>query len=191
MLNKSLAFFDGGQAVELQTPIFMLPKAKRRGRRAISTIYFPNGERIPSRDELIAYIVNHVLYQIDESVDGPIFCKHVIKCNRERNRDSMYHIVMGAHQWSGVWEVVGNRRMFDVRALYLPGDDAWVPQVVLSPGNYIGVDNFNGFEMSSKDLRREMIQHGFVTAEEYDHFANPRASVRYDAIARATRGIWM
>ncbi len=191
MLNKSLAFFDGGQAVELPTPIFMRPKAKRRGRRAGSDAYFPNGDRVPSRDEIIRFIVNHVLYQIDDTLEGPIFCKHVIKCNRERNRDSMYHIVMGAHQWSGVWEVVGNRRMFDVRALYLPTDNVWVPQVVLSPGNYIGVDNFNGFEMGPQQLRREMIQRGFVTADEYDHFANPSAVVRHQAITRATRGIWM
>ncbi|MCL4522185.1 MAG: hypothetical protein M1415_11540 [Firmicutes bacterium] len=191
MLNKSLAFFDGGQTVELATPIFVVPQSKRRGRRPGSDSYFPNGERIPSRAELIAYIMTHVLYQIDDTLEGPIFCKHVIKCNQERNRDSMYHIVMGAHQWSGVWEVVGNRRMFDVRALYLPSDDVWVPQVVLSPGNYIGVDNCNGFELGSKELRREMIQRGLVTPEEYDQFANPSAVVRHRAISRATRGIWM
>ena len=191
MLSKSLAFFDGGQSVELPTPIFMMPKSRRRGRRPGSDVYFPNGERIPSREELIAFIVQNVLYQIDDTLEGPIFCKHVIKCNRERNRDSMYHIVMGAHQWSGVWEVVGNRRMFDVRALYLPADDAWVPQVVLSPGNYIGVDNLNGFELGPKELRREMIRRGFVSPDAYDRFANPSSVVRHQAIAMATRGIWM
>jgi hypothetical protein len=191
MLNKSLAFFDGGQTVELSTPIFMLPKSRRRGRRPGSEGYFPNEQKIPSREDLISFIVTHVLYQIDETLEGPIFCKHVIKCNRERNRDSMYHIVLGAHQWCGVWEVIGNRRMFDVRALYLAEEDVWVPQVVLSPGNYIGVDNFNGFELGSQELRREMIQRGFVTAEEYDQFASPSAAVRYRAIPFATRGIWM
>lgn len=191
MLNKSLAMFAGGQTVELPSPIFSAPKARRRGRRTGKDLYFPNGQRIPTRDELIAFIVGHVLYQIDDTLGGPIFCKHVIKHNKDRNRDSMFHIVMGAHEWSGVWEVVGNRRMFDVRAVYLPEDQAWVPQVILSPGNYIGVDNLNGIEIGREALRRALIARGFVTAEEYDTYAHPSQPARYEAIARATRGIWM
>ncbi len=190
MLTKSLAIFDRGQTVELPSPIFVMPKPKR-GRQTHSELRFPNGDPIPTRATLIAYILQNVLYQIDETVEGPIFCKHLIKCNRERNRQSMYHVVMGAHQWTGVWEVTGNRRMFDVRAVWLPDDEAWVPQIMLSPGNYIGVSRFNGFEMTFKELRRAMIKHEFVTAEEFDCYASQNRTMRYQAITRATRGIWM
>ncbi|PSR33687.1 MAG: hypothetical protein C7B46_08755 [Sulfobacillus benefaciens] len=191
MSTKTLAFFEGGQVIEMATPIFGWPKSRRRGRRSETDRCFPNGMLKPTRDELIHFILNNVLYQVDPSLGGPIFCKHIIKPNRERNRDSMYHVVLGPHPWSGVWEVVGNRRMFDIQALFLHSANTWVPQIVLSPGNYIGVDNLNGIELDPIRLRREMICREFVSAAEYDHYANPSLSVRYTAIKSAVPGIWM
>lgn len=191
MSTKTLAFFEGGQVIEMATPIFGWPKSRRRGRRSETDRCFPNGMLKPTRDELIHFILNNVLYQVDPSLGGPIFCKHIIKPNRERNRDSMYHVVLGPHPWSGVWEVVGNRRMFDIQALFLHSANTWVPQIVLSPGNYIGVDNLNGIELDPIRLRREMIRRDFVSAAEYDHYANPSLSVRYTAIKSAVPGIWM
>lgn len=191
MLNKSLAFFQDGQVIEMSTPIFGHPKAKRRGRRSEMERYFPNGMTKPSRDELIQFILSHILYQIDMALGGPIFCKHIVKSNRERNRDSMYHIVLGPHLWTGVWEVVGNRRMFDIRAEFLPGEGTWVPQIQLSPGNYIGIDNLNGIELEPAKLRRELIRREFVTPDEYDCFASADPVVRLRAISNAVRGIWL
>jgi hypothetical protein len=191
MSTKTLAFFEGGQVIEMATPIFGWPKSRRRGRRSETDRCFPNGMLKPTRDELIHFILNNVLYQVDASLGGPIFCKHIIKPNRERNRDSMYHVVLGPHPWSGVWEVVGNRRMFDIQALFLHSANTWVPQIVLSPGNYIGVDNLNGIELDPIRLRREMIRREFVSGAEYDHYANPSLSVRYTAIKSAVPWIWM
>lgn len=191
MSAKSLAFFGNGQVVEMSTPIFGWPQTRRRGRRSETERCFPNGIEKPSRDDLIQFILHNVLYQIDSSLGGPIFCKHLEKPNRERNRDSMYHVVLGDHSWTGVWEVVGNRRMFDIRAVYMPKENTWVPQIVLSPGNYIGVDNLNGIEMGPEKLRREMIRRGFVTPEEYDCFAGASLPARYRAISCAKRGIWL
>ena len=125
MSSKSLAFFQDGQAVEMSAPIFSHPRNKRRGRRSESDRYFPNGMIKPTRDELLQFILTHVLYQVDATVGGPIFCKHIMKPNRERNRESMYHVVLGPYTWTGVWEVIGNRRMFDIRAEYR----AWVTKV--------------------------------------------------------------
>lgn len=189
-MSKSLAFFEGHR-VELSSPIFTRPKAKRRGRRSDLERYFPNGMLKPTRAELIQFILTHILYQIDTTVGGPIFCKHVVKSNRERNRDSMYHVVLGPHPWTGVWEVVGNRRMFDIRAEYISSQGIWVPQIQVSPGNYLGVGDLNGIELDPVRLRREMVRRGFVTAEEYDRFASPSEVVRYRAIADAVPGIWM
>lgn len=191
MSSKSLAFFEDGQAVEMSTPIFGHPKSKRRGRRSDSDRYFPNGLQKPSREELIHYILSHVLYQVDATIGGPIFCKHIVKPNRERNRESMYHVVLGPHPWTGVWEVIGNRRMFDIRAEFLLSEDGWVPQIQLSPGNYIGVDNLNGIELDPTRLRREMIRRGFVMAEEFDRYTGSAPEERYRAIPYATKGIWM
>ena len=191
MVNKTLAFFQNGQVVPLTTPIFGGPLTKRRGRRREQDRYFPNGTLIPSREELIQYILNHILYQIDPVLGEPIFCKHIIKPNRERNRESMYHIILGPSSWTGVWEVIGNRRMFDIHAEYVVSEQSWLPQITVSRGNFIGVGNLNGIELDPMDLRREVIHRQFVTAEEYDWFANPCASVRGMAIARAQRGIWM
>lgn len=188
---KSLAFFDGGQTIELASPIFERAKPRRRGRRLRRDCFLPNGQPVPTRDELILYILNHVLYQIDPSLGGPMFCKHVIKHNHDRNRDSMYHIVLGCHQWSGVWEIIGNRRMFDVRPFYLPSEQDWIPQIVLSPGNYIGVGNLNGIELNPRTLRRELILRGFVSPEEYDRYTDTSLAGRRQAIREAVRGIWM
>jgi len=190
MSTKSLAFFQDGQVIEMSSPIFAPPRARRRGRRSDSDRYFPNGMMKPTREELLEYILSHVLYQVDATVGGPIFCKHIMKPNRERNRESMYHVVLGPHAWTGVWEVVGNRRMFDIRAEFLPRENTWVPQIQLSPGNYIGVDNLNGIELDPVRLRREMIRRGFATPEEYDRFTGGLAN-RYRAISHAVRGIWM
>ncbi|MHB1955173.1 MAG: hypothetical protein ACYCOU_15680 [Sulfobacillus sp.] len=191
MSTKTLAFFEDGQVIEMSTPIFGWPKTKRRGRRSETDRCFPNGVLKPTRDELIQFILNNVLYQVDPSLGGPIFCKHIIKPNRERNRDSMYHVVLGPHPWSGVWEVVGNRRMFDIQAHFLHGANTWVPQIVLSPGNYIGVDNLNGIELDPIRLRREILRRKFASAEEFDYYASPSLAVRYSAIKTAVRGIWM
>lgn len=190
MSSKSLAFFQDGQAVEMSSPIFTRPRSKRRGRRSESDRYFPNGMMKPTRDELLQFILSHVLYQVDATVGGPIFCKHIMKPNRERNRESMYHVVLGPHTWTGVWEVVGNRRMFDIRAEYLANESTWVPQIQLSPGNYIGVDNLNGIELDPIRLRREMIRRGFASPEEFDRFSGGLTN-RYRAIPFAERGIWM
>lgn len=191
LVNKTLAFFQNGQVVPLTTPIFQGPKTRRRGRRREQDRYFPSGELIPTREELIQYILNHVLYQIDPVLGEPIFCKHIIKPNRERNRESMYHVVLGPPSWTGVWEVIGNRRMFDIHAEYVPEERTWLPQITVSPGNFIGVDNLNGIELDPVCLRREIIRRKFVTADEYDWFASPYASIRRMAIAKAQRGIWM
>ncbi len=191
LVNKSLAFFDNGQAVPMTTPIFQSPRSRPRGRRRDSDRYFPSGEMIPSREELIQYILNHVLYQVDPVLGGPVFCKHIIKPNRERNRESMYHVVLGPAPWTGVWEVIGNRRMFDIHAEYVPDDGAWLPQITVSPGNFIGVGKLNGIEMDPARLRREIIRRGFATPEEYEWFASPYLAMRRLAIARAQRGIWM
>ncbi|MCY0880549.1 MAG: hypothetical protein OWS74_01000, partial [Firmicutes bacterium] len=131
MVNKSLVFFDEGLAVEVAQPIFSRP-IHRRGRRPDRERFFPNGQLKPARTELIQYILDNVLYQVDPDLDGPIFCKHVIKCNRERNRESMYHIVLGAYPWIGVWEVVGNQRMFHIEARYIEAESRWIPQISLS-----------------------------------------------------------
>lgn len=188
-MSKSLAFFQG-QSLEVSSSIFRSPQPKRRGRRSEMDRYFPNGLLKPTREELIAYILAHVLYQIDHTVGGPIFCKHVVKPNLERNRDSMYHVVLGPHLWTGVWEVVGNRRMFDIRPIYFPEKGSWVPQIQVSPGNYIGVDNLNGIELEPKTLRRQIIERGFVTVEEYDRYAGGPLK-NSQAIRTAVPGIWM
>ncbi|MCY0886109.1 MAG: hypothetical protein OWV35_09550 [Firmicutes bacterium] len=190
MLSKSLAFFEGA-TVEVSVPIFSQPEARKRGRRTRQDALLPDGTPRPSRRELLAYILDHVLYQLDPSVGGPIFCKHIVKPNIERNRESMYHIVLGPVEWSGVWEIVGNRRMLDVRAVSVPGQRHWVPQIILSPGNYVGVDNLNGIELSREALREAMIARGFVDAETFDRFAAPSLAGRYRAIADAVPGIWM
>lgn len=191
MATKSLAFFNDC-TVELPTPIFMGPKVGRRGRRPDRELFFPNGVRRPGRDELIQFIVENVLYQIDPGCDGPLFCKHVIEHGgRERNKQSLYHVVLGPPALSGVWEIVGNRRMFDVRAVYLPRESAWIPQIVLSPGNYVGVGNLNGVELSAAGLAREMLRRGFVTPEELDCFYGSGRAKREQAVGMARRGIWM
>ena len=191
LVNKTLAFFQNGQIVPVTTPIFQGPKARRRGRRREVDRYFPNGELIPGREELIHFILTHILYQIDPVLGEPVFCKHLIKPNRERNRDSMYHVVLGPASWTGVWEVIGNRRMFDIHAEYVNEEATWLPQITVSPGNFIGVENLNGIELPSEYLRNEIIERNFVTADEYDWFASPHASVRRLAMAQAERGIWM
>lgn len=191
MANKALAFFDRGLAVEMATPIFSPPRPRRRGRKNERERFFPNGMPVPTRDQLIQYILEHVLYQIDLTVGGPVFCKHIIKQNQDRNRESMYHIVFGPPPWTGVWEVIGNRRMFDVRTVYLEQEETWLPQIVLSPGNYIGVDNLNGIELPFHELRAEMIRRGFTTAEEFDRFSDTTAEGRRRAMRSAVRGIWM
>jgi len=194
MTAKSLAFFDDC-TVELPSPIFVGPKARRRGRRPDREVFFPNGERRPSRDELISFIAEHILYQIDPGSDGPLFCKHLVQRgahgSRERNKQSMYHVVLGPPALSGVWEIVGNRRMFDIRAVYLPQERTWIPQIVLSPGNYIGVSNLNGVELSAGALAREMLRRGFVTPEELDRYYGAARAPRERAIEWAVRGIWM
>jgi hypothetical protein len=191
MATKSLAFFSDC-TVELPSPIFVGPKVGRRGRRPERDLFFPNGERRPGRDELIQFIVDHVLYQIDPGSDGPIFCKHVIeRAHRERNKQSMYHVVLGPPALSGVWEIVGNRRMFDVRAVYLPQEATWIPQIVLSPGNYIGVANLNGVELSPSALASEMLRRGFATPEDLDRYYGGGRQQRERAIRYAYRGIWM
>lgn len=191
MATKTLAFFDDC-TVELPNPIFVGPKVGRRGRRPDRELYFPNGVRRPGRDELIQFIVDHVLYQIDPGSDGPLFCKHVIEHgNRERNKQSMYHVVLGPPALSGVWEIVGNRRMFDVRAVFLPRESTWIPQIVLSPGNYIGVGNLNGVELSPTALAREMLRRHFVSPEEMDQFYGAPRAKREGSIRFASRGIWM
>ncbi|MCL4495229.1 MAG: hypothetical protein M1294_10510 [Firmicutes bacterium] len=190
-MNKTLAFFQNGQIVPMTTPIFQGPKTRRRGRRREEERHFPNGELIPSREELIQYILSHVLYQIDPVLGEPVFCKHIIKPNRERNRESMYHVVLGPPSWTGVWEVIGNRRMFDIHAEYVKEECTWLPQITVSRGNFIGVENLNGIELDSEYLRREIIGRNFVTPDEYDWFASPYVSVRRMAVANAERGIWM
>jgi hypothetical protein len=190
LVSKSLAFFTDC-AVELPTPIFGGPRAGRRGRKPERDLYFPNGERRPSREDLIQYILHHVLYQIDPGSDGPIFCKHVEKLNRERNKQSMLHVVMGPHHVTGVWEIVGNRRMFDVRAVYVESQGTWIPQIILSPGNYVGVGNLNGIELPPRQLHAEMVRRGYVTEEEVELFCAPSRSQREKACAYARRGIWM
>lgn len=190
LATKSLAFF-ADCAVELPGPIFMGPRTGRRGRKPERELYFPNGDRRPDREDLINFILQHVLYQIDPGTDGPIFCKHIEKLNRERNKQSMYHVVMGPHHVSGVWEIVGNRRMFDLRPVYLPSERTWIPQVILSPGNYVGVNNLNGVELSPLELKREMMRRGFATPEEIDRFYSPLRAKREQMVKFARRGIWM
>jgi hypothetical protein len=190
MAGRTLAFF-ADCAVEVPGSIFAGPRAGRRGRKPECERYFPNGERRPDRRELIAYILQHILYQIDPSIDGPVFCKHIQKLNRERNKQSMYHVVLGPPEVSGVWEIVGNRRMFDLRAVYVPQDRTWIPQIILSPGNYVGVANLNGVELSPGELGRELLRRGFVTPEELDRFYSPLRSKREQALRYARRGIWM
>ncbi|MCL8209250.1 MAG: hypothetical protein K6V97_14450 [Actinomycetia bacterium] len=190
MEAKAVAFFSDC-AVELPTPIFVASEARRRGRRPAHELYFPNGQRRPTREELLRFILTHVLYQIDPATDGPVFCKHIQRHNPERNKVSLFHIVMGPHEVTGVWEIIGSRRMFDLRAVYLPRQQTWVPQLVLAPGNYVGVGRLNGLELSPRELRSEMIRRGFVTAEELDRFAAATRARRERAIAYAWRGIWM
>ena len=190
LVSKSLAFFEDC-AVELPSPIFVGPRAGRRGRKPERDLYFPNGERRPTREDLIQYILQHVLYQIDPGWDGPIFCKHVEKLNRERNKQSMLHVVMGPPRVSGVWEIVGNRRMFDVRAVYVPNQSIWIPQIILSPGNYVGVGNLNGIELSPLVLQAEMVRRGYVTEEEIHLFCQPSRVQREHAVMYARPGIWM
>ncbi len=190
MVSKSLAFFEDC-TVELPSPIFVGPRAGRRGRKPERDLYFPNGERRPTREDLIQYILQHVLYQIDPCWDGPIFCKHVEKLNRERNKQSMLHVVLGPHPVSGVWEIVGNRRMFDVRAVYVPRQRTWIPQIILSPGNYVGVGNLNGVELSSAALHGEMLRRGYVTEDEIRIFGQAARGKRERAVAYARPGIWM
>lgn len=185
-----MAFF-ADCTVELPTPIFVGAHTGRRGRKPERDMYFPNGERRPSRDDLIRYILQHVLYQVDPGSDGPIFCKHIEKLNRERNKQSMYHVVMGPHHVTGVWEIIGNRRMFDIRPVFLSAEGAWVPQIVLSPGNYVGVGNLNGVELGAAELRREIVRRGFVTLDELDRYCCPLRIKREQAVPYARRGIWM
>ncbi len=191
MINKSLAFFDNGLAVPVTIPIFHGPQTRPRGRRKLSEKYFPSGELIPNREDLLQYILHNVLYQIDPVLGGPIFCKHVIKTHQDRNRETMYHVVLGPPTWTGVWEVIGNRRMFDVHAEYVTEEQGWVPQITVSPGNFIGVANLNGIELSEPQLHRELVERGFATEEEYEWFASPYASVRALATDKARPGIWM
>jgi hypothetical protein len=190
MAGKSLAFF-ADCAVELPGPIFTGPRVGKRGRKPERELYFPNGDRRPDRAELIQYILQHILYQIDPGSDGPVFCKHIEKLNRERNKQSMYHVVLGPPDLSGVWEIVGNRRMFDLRAVYVQSDHTWIPQIVLSPGNYVGVGNLNGVELNAGELRRELLRRGFVTQEELELFMSPLRTKREQALKYARRGIWM
>lgn len=190
MEAKAVAFFSDC-VVELPTPIFVAGEARRRGRRPAREMYFPNGQRRPNREELLRFILTHVLYQIDPATDGPVFCKHIQRHNPERNKQSLFHIVMGPHEVTGVWEIIGSRRMFDLRAVYLPRQQTWVPQLVLGPGNYVGVGRLNGLEMSPRELRSEMVRRGFVTPEELDRFCAVTRARREQAIAHASRGIWM
>lgn len=182
---KSFARFNDVN-VALSEPIFRA-KIGSRGRPPKT---FPNGDPVPNRQSLLAFITRHVLYQIDAVVDGPIFCKH-LPLTHDRNRDSLYQVVLGAPPWSGVWEVRGNPRLFGVRAVYLPDERTWIPQIVLSPGNYWPVRNWNAFELSHAKLRAVIVRHRLVTAEEWDCFAHPDRAARERAIALATRGIWM
>lgn len=188
-MSKSLAFFME-QTVEMPAPIFSLPALRKRGRKSVAERYFPDGTPRPSRQELLNYVLHHILYQIDPDT-GPVFCRHVMKPNRERNRESMYHVVLGPHEWCGVWEIIGNRRMLDLRAVYLERSGGWLPQLVLSPGNYIGVGNLNGVEMDHRALRQALIARGFVDAETFDRFAAPSLADRYFAVRYAKPGIWM
>ncbi|MDA8194436.1 MAG: hypothetical protein M0Z53_10620 [Thermaerobacter sp.] len=185
-MSKSLAFFHD-QVLELSTPIFSRPKPKSRGRRNNTERHFPNGVLKPTREELLRFILSHVLYQIDTTIGGPIFCKYIMT----PQRSTLYHVVFGPHPWTGVWEVVGNRRMFDIRAEFLTAENTWVPQIQVSPGNYIGVDNLNGIELEPVRLRNEIIRRGFALAEEYDHYAGSSPAARYRAMTTASRGIWM
>ncbi len=179
-------------AIRVPANVFDMPPARhRRGRRPKSEKQFPDGTMMPSRDDLMTYVLSHVLVQWDESFDGPVFCKLIASPHNAKARgDRITQIVLGPPRWSGAWTIAAGKD-FAVQAFWVPSIEHWIPRLLFQNGNVYPISNLNGFDRSAVSLRSALIKRRLVTAEEYDRYVHPLGSVRAHAISSAVPALWM
>lgn len=176
------------QSMPQNQSIFSLPPVARRGRKARK--FLPNGVQEPSRDELVQYVISHVLYQYEPGFDdGPLFCCHA-RPSRQRG-EYLVQIVLGPPQFTGAWAIASDPRALRLQALLIPDREAWLPCLQISPGNIDPIDRLNGTDLSPAALRRAILRHRWITEDIYDRFVQSDPARREQAIAFAVPGIWM
>lgn len=113
---------------------------------------------------------------IDE--EGEIFGVRWLAIPRDRYRQRMISVVLGAPDAIGVWHVNGTAAAWRVLGLWVPEWGQVVPVVRFAPGwpEAYGPFRYNdpyAAWPSSDEWRRYVFQQGWVTPEEWTAWTNP------------------
>lgn len=180
-------------SVRSQSPnIFGTIRPPRRGRPSRKHPRFPDGSAIPSRAQLIDYIVQHVLVQYDSSFDGPLFCLHIRPPVQPGQRGQrLIQLVLGHPAWTGAWLMHAERRAFTIQAVWDATFQHWMPVLQLQPGNLWPIGRLNGLELAPNALRQAILRRHWITADVYDRYVHPDPRIRERAVPWAVPGVWM
>ncbi|PSR25504.1 MAG: hypothetical protein C7B46_20625 [Sulfobacillus benefaciens] len=172
--------------------IFGAIASPRRGRPAQRVSRFPDGSPIPSRSQLLDYIVQHVLVQYDAGFDGPLFCLHMRPPAHPGQRgERLIQLTLGPPAETGAWILQADRRALAIHPVWSPPLQTWMPVLQLQRGNLWPMGRLNGRELAPKALRQAILRRHWITADVYDRYVHPDPAVRAQAITHAVPGVWL
>ncbi len=172
--------------------IFAPVASPGRGRPTRRGRCFPDGSPIPSRAQLLEYLVQHVLVQYDAGFDGPLFGVHIRPPVRPDQRgERLIQLTLGPHTATGAWILRADRRALTIHPVWSPSLQTWIPVLQLHPGNLWPVGRLNGLELEPRALRQAILRRHWITADVYDRYGHQDPAVRTLAATDAVPGVWL